>query len=614
MALAQRRIRLLFGAFAALLAIAAVRTLELGTLQSAHLSAIATQQQVQTQALPAVRGEILDRNGAALALTEPADDISATPYQIKDPASAAARLAPLLGESVATLTQQLAARTTFVYLKRQVPDTAAQQIAALGIAGISLTTDNIRDYPFGDLAAQLLGGTHLGGGGADGLELELNGALAGVSGTSRTVVAADGTPISVSDPRKAVPGETVRLTLDARLQQEVETVLAGVGQEYTPEDATAIVMTPSTGAVLALANWPSVNANDAGTGFDWSDHAIALNYEPGSTFKAVVIGGALSDGLITPNTMFNIPSSLPFDGRVINDSTAHPDETLDDGDPRPVEQHRGGQDRAEAGRRSLRLLGQALRLRLTDRDRSARREPGDHPAAQRLQQLLDGQPALRTGRVGHADPDRHGLRGDRQRRHPASAARRRADREHGPARARRSSNHQPAGRRRAAHDARRSPRARRHGVRDHDPRLPARRQDRHRQQGDPDAALGTERGRSSGRALLARLRQPRGRAGDAVLLRPGTAQRRSRSRRRRGAARRRALVVERPLARRPELRVASVRAAMAPLAARFYGDPSAELRVVGVTGTNGKTTTTFLIRALLEAAGSSAACSARSSR
>jgi cell division protein FtsI/penicillin-binding protein 2 len=328
MALAQRRIRLLFGAFAALLAIAAVRTLELGTLQSAHLSAIATQQQVQTQALPAVRGEILDRNGAALALTEPADDISATPYQIKDPASAAARLAPLLGESVTTLTQQLAAHTTFEYLKRQVPDTTAQRIAALGIAGISLTTDNIRDYPFGDLAAQLLGGTHLGGGGAGGLELGLNGALAGVSGTSRTVVAADGTPISVSDPRKAVPGETVRLTLDAGLQQEVETVLAGVGQEYTPEDATAIVMTPSTGAVLALANWPSVNANDVGTGFDWSDHAIALNYEPGSTFKAVVIGGALSDGLITPSTMFNIPSSLPFDGRVINDSTPHPDEQL----------------------------------------------------------------------------------------------------------------------------------------------------------------------------------------------------------------------------------------------------------------------------------------------
>jgi cell division protein FtsI/penicillin-binding protein 2 len=328
MALAQGRLRLLFGAFAALLAIAALRTLDLGTLQSAHLSAIATQQQVRTQTLTAVRGTILDRNGEALAVTEPGDDISATPYQIKDPASAAARLAPLLGQSVTALTTELAAHTTFEYLARQVPANTAQRIAALGIAGISLSTDNIRFYPFGDLAAQLLGGVHMGGGGAGGLELALNGPLAGVSGTSDTVVAADGTPISVSDPRKALPGETVRLTLDARLQEEVESVLAGVGQEYSPEDATAIVMTPSTGAVLALANWPSVNANDVGNSFDWSDHAIALNYEPGSTFKVVVIGGALSDGVVTPHSPFDVPARLPFDGRIINDSVAHGNETL----------------------------------------------------------------------------------------------------------------------------------------------------------------------------------------------------------------------------------------------------------------------------------------------
>ncbi len=226
------------------------------------------------------------------------------------------------------MTTELAAHTTFEYLARQVPANTAQRIAALGIAGISLSTDNIRFYPFGDLAAQLLGGVHMGGGGAGGLELALNGPLAGVSGTSDTVVAADGTPISVSDPRKALPGETVRLTLDARLQEEVESVLAGVGQEYSPEDATAIVMTPSTGAVLALANWPSVNANDVGNSFDWSDHAIALNYEPGSTFKVVVIGGALSDGVVTPHSPFDVPARLPFDGRIINDSVAHGNETL----------------------------------------------------------------------------------------------------------------------------------------------------------------------------------------------------------------------------------------------------------------------------------------------
>jgi cell division protein FtsI (penicillin-binding protein 3) len=88
------------------------------------------------------------------------------------------------------------------------------------------------------------------------------------------------------------------------------------------------VMTPATGAVLALANWPSVNANDVGTSFDWSDHAIALNYEPGSTFKVVAIGGALADGIVKPHTLFNVPARLPFDGRIINDSVEHGNETL----------------------------------------------------------------------------------------------------------------------------------------------------------------------------------------------------------------------------------------------------------------------------------------------
>lgn len=69
----------------------------------------------------------------------------------------------------------------------------------------------------------------------------------------------------------------------------------------------------------------------------------------------------------------------------------------------------------------------------------------------------------------------------------------------------------------------------------------------------------------------------------------------------RGAA---ALIVERELdLPLPQVRVPSVRAAMAPVAARFHGDPTAHLRVVGVTGTNGKTTSCFLIRELLEAGG-----------
>ncbi len=326
MALAQRRVRLLFVLFAGLLSVAALRAADLGTLQASQLSAVAASHQVISAAVTPPRGAILDRNGDALALTEPGDDISA--YEVSEPNRVAARLAPLLNENVATLAQKLATHRAFQYLVRQLPAARAQRIAALALPGIRLATDDYRYYPFGSLAGQLLGGVHLSGVGAGGIEAELNRQLSGQSGHVSTVYAANGTPISVDVARRSVPGADVRLTLDAALQQEAESVLAGVGRESNPVSATAIALNPNTGAVLALANWPAANPNDPGAGSNWEDTAIQLNYEPGSTFKIVVVGGALADGLVSPNTPFNIPTQLHFDGRTINDDTPHPDETL----------------------------------------------------------------------------------------------------------------------------------------------------------------------------------------------------------------------------------------------------------------------------------------------
>jgi cell division protein FtsI/penicillin-binding protein 2 len=323
--LAQRRLRLLFACFAALLAVAAIRTADLGLLQGNHLSALAQSSEVKLLTEPAMRGAILDAGGRALALTEPGDDIEA--YRVTDPAAAAAKLAPLLHEGASRLTQLLA-HPGFQYLARQIPATTAQRIAALGIAGISLATDNIRYYPFGTLAGQLLGGMHVDGTGAGGLEAEYDNQLAGTSGTTRVVYAGDGKPISVDVLRQARAGATVRLTIAAPLQQEVESVLASVGSRYKPYSSTAIVSDPRTGAVLALANWPSANPASPGASRNWTDSAIEMSYEPGSTFKIVVVGGALAEGLITPSTTFSIPSVLQFDGRTISDSEPHGDETL----------------------------------------------------------------------------------------------------------------------------------------------------------------------------------------------------------------------------------------------------------------------------------------------
>ena len=139
-----------------------------------------------------------------------------------------------------------------------------------------------------------------------------------------------GQPIEINDVRPTVPGKAVRLTIDAALQDEVEQVLAGVGATYSPRGATAIAMDPTTGSILALANWPRVNANDpaAAPGYANQNRAVSFNYEPGSTFKAITVAGALQDGVVSPDTQFNVPSVLQVADRKIHDAEAHGDETL----------------------------------------------------------------------------------------------------------------------------------------------------------------------------------------------------------------------------------------------------------------------------------------------
>jgi cell division protein FtsI/penicillin-binding protein 2 len=115
------------------------------------------------------------------------------------------------------------------------------------------------------------------------------------------------------------------LTISAPLQSEVEQVLARVGAEYSPKAATAIVMNPDTGQILALGNWPAMNSNDVGATplQSTEDYAVGLSYEPGSTFKAITVAGALQDGLVTPSTEFDIPPYLDPYGRMITDAEDH---------------------------------------------------------------------------------------------------------------------------------------------------------------------------------------------------------------------------------------------------------------------------------------------------
>jgi cell division protein FtsI (penicillin-binding protein 3) len=331
-AVIQRRVGMLFALFFALLALAAARALYLGGPHAGALRRAARTQQLTSETVPAERGTITDRNGVALAISEPAQEVSADPYLLKQPLAVAHELAPLLGLTQAQVLTKLSEHTGFVYLSHALLYQAAHKILALRLPGVQGAPVMRRVYPRGTLAAQVLGivGTEDEGAGRLGLEYSLNSLLAGQAGQRHVVSDAKGQPVSIAETRHERPGATVSLTLDANIQQRAEDVLSAVGKVFQPKDSTAIVMDPRTGAILAMANWPLVNANDPGAKAieALQNRAVSFNYEPGSTFKSVVVSGALQEGRITPESGFEIPDQIELGGRTIHDDTEHPGESL----------------------------------------------------------------------------------------------------------------------------------------------------------------------------------------------------------------------------------------------------------------------------------------------
>jgi cell division protein FtsI/penicillin-binding protein 2 len=330
MARVNRRIGLLFAVFVVLLGAAMARASYLDVVEGARLQAWAQGQAVATVTTPAPRGEITDRTGVVLALSESADQVDVDPRRVHDAAKYAPQIASLTGLPVSTVLARLTKNTTYAPVALDVPAAKAAKIASLGVNSLWLTPEEQRVYPRSTTAAQVLGFVGRDGSGLGGVELRFDRQLSGQAGVSRVVYDGQGQPISVQALRTERAGAGVTLTIDAAIQNKVEQVLAGVGAQYAPAAATAIVMNPTSGEVLALANWPFVNANDIGaTPFaNTADYGVQYQYEPGSTFKAITVAGALQDGIVTPRRVFDIPPELHVGTYTIQDAESHGYEQL----------------------------------------------------------------------------------------------------------------------------------------------------------------------------------------------------------------------------------------------------------------------------------------------
>jgi cell division protein FtsI/penicillin-binding protein 2 len=319
----ERRIGLLFAVFLALLGIATLRAVWIGTVRAGSLKERAVTQQEEDLTVAARRGTIYDRNGLQLAVSEDAVTVFANPFLIDDPGKVAARLAPLLDLPESELLRKLGERKQgFVYLRRKMDSWKGHKVERLEIEGIGTLVEPKRTYPQGWLAAQVLGTVGTENVGLSGLEYSQDETLSGDDGRRRLVKDAMGEPVSMVEEERAEPGEDLHLTIDAAIQERAEEVLGEVGMTYQPRGATALVLDPRSGAVLALANWPRVNANDVGGAPAWArqDRSVAVSYEPGSTFKAITVAGALEERLIRPDTSFDLPPEIRVADRVIGEA------------------------------------------------------------------------------------------------------------------------------------------------------------------------------------------------------------------------------------------------------------------------------------------------------
>jgi cell division protein FtsI/penicillin-binding protein 2 len=330
MRLIERRIGLLFGGFLLCFLLIVGRAFWLQGVQGASLASQAAYQQTEVVKVPGLRGDLLDRSGNKLAASEDAATIYATPYQVKNPPAAAARLAPILGEPKGEVLEALSAEGGFSYVAQKVDLGTAAKVEALDIEGLGQLPDSRRTYPQGEMAGQVIGAVGTDNQGLTGLEAGEEEVLGGSDGERRIVNDALGEPIRLETVQEAEDGEDIQLTLDPVIQRETEAALNGVGEIYSPKGATAIVVDPRTSQILAMANWPPVDPADLSevSNEDLLNEATGFTYEPGSTFKAFTISAALEEKLVTPASEFVLPPTLQVADRTIEDAEPRGTETM----------------------------------------------------------------------------------------------------------------------------------------------------------------------------------------------------------------------------------------------------------------------------------------------
>ncbi len=319
----NRRVRLLVGIFTLAFAVVLARAGWIEAVRGPALTTLAANQHREQVTVPARRGTIYDRTGVEIAIGERAMTVYANPKQIRDPRAVAIAAGRALGVRPEKLYDLLRDKSLgFVYLARKAEPEKVESLMKQEIVGVGSYPEERRTYPLGNVASEVIGYAGVDNNGLAGLELTLDKQLRGRDGKKTVVRDPLGHALNVIDEQKAVDGSDVYLTIDNTLQRKVEQVLEATRARWNAKAATAVILDPHTGGVLAMGVVPGFDANKYPTVARdrQRNRAVTDTYEPGSTFKVVTLAGVLETGTVTPKTSFVLPYSIEVADRVIHDA------------------------------------------------------------------------------------------------------------------------------------------------------------------------------------------------------------------------------------------------------------------------------------------------------
>jgi cell division protein FtsI (penicillin-binding protein 3) len=292
----------------------------------------AERQHEKTIAIPPPRGQILDVHGRPLAVSADVDSVWANPREIRDVGATAEKLATLLKMDVRLLEDKLGASNRFVWLARHVSEETAAALRKADLPGVEVSREPQRWYPGRSIASPVIGRTDIDGKGLDGLEFANDEALNGQRTVFSAVRDAHGKTAYVDGMDGIAAGADIYVTIDRSIQSIADEALTSAAVTNKAKSGVAIVLDVKTGAVLAMSNYPSIDANEL------SNEAVAVDgapklvktparnravtdeYEIGSVMKVFTVASALDAGVTTPNETINVEGgSYQVGPKVIRD-------------------------------------------------------------------------------------------------------------------------------------------------------------------------------------------------------------------------------------------------------------------------------------------------------